>query len=120
MRRRLLLVVLIALIALVVVWAAVRPAHIFGYRVLDDYNIAVQVIGVNPLWRAVTQHTESASEVTIGISEFNLPQFGAGFGDERIAYVAIRLNEPLAGRQVIDAASGAVIPQVRTANQPST
>ena len=111
MRRRLLVAAAVALVGLAVVrLALVRPTHIGGYRVIDDYNIASQVIGASPMWRGLTEHTETGSTVTVALSQISF-QFGVGFGDERIAYVAVRLNEPLAGRQVIDATSGTAIPR---------
>jgi hypothetical protein len=87
------------------------PTHLTGYREIDPYNIALAVIGVSPTWRGVTQQTETASEVTVGVSELVF-RFGSGPGDERIAYIAIRLSEPLDGRPVIDAMSGTEIPRI--------
>ena len=110
MRRRL-LVAAVVLVALATVrLAVVRPAHIGGYRVIDDYNIALQVLGASPTWRGVTEQTETGSTVTVAVSHITF-EFGAGFGDERIAYVAVRLSEPLGDRQVIDATSGTAIPR---------
>ncbi len=113
MKRRVLVAALVVLIGLAAIRLAIRPVHVLGYREIDDYNIAVQVIGASPLWRGVTEQKESASAVAVAVSEINSFQFGAGFGDERIAYVAIRLSDPLAGRPVIDALSGTDIPLIQ-------
>lgn len=108
MRRR---AVVLGVIALLVVAGAVRlavtPTYIAGYAVLDDFNIAVQVTGGHPTWRAVTTLTETSTTVTLGISEASL-QLGPGFDDD-IAYVAVRLASPLADRTVVDAGSGEAI-----------
>ena len=112
MRRRLLVAAAVAVVGLAILrLTLVRPTHIGGYRQIDDYNIALQVIGANPTWRGVTELTETGSTVTVAVSHVTF-QFGAGFGDERIAYVAVRLSEPLASRQVIDATSGTAIPHI--------
>jgi hypothetical protein len=107
---------LIAVIVVAVVIAGVRLAvtrtAVSGYRVIDDYNLALQVIGANPTWRRVTVETETASDVTVGISEISL-RLGAGFGDERIAYVVMTLNEPLGARRLIDASTGVEIPRLQ-------
>jgi hypothetical protein len=112
MRRRLVVVAAVALVGLALVRLAVTPTHLGGYVEIDDYNIALQVIGAGPMWRGVTEHTETGSSITVVVSQITLPQFGAGFGDERIAYVAVRLSDPLAGRQVIDATTGTAIPRI--------
>jgi hypothetical protein len=112
MRRRLLLVGAAALVALAVVRLAVRPTFVGGYRGIDDYNIALQVLGASPTWRGITEQTETASEVTVGVSEISMLQFGAGFGDERIGYVVVSLRDPLADRQVVDASTGVAIPRI--------
>ena len=112
MRKRLVVVAAAALIAVAVVRLAVHPTFIGGYRQIDDYNIALQVVGASPTWRAITAQSESVFEVTVGVSEIGMLQFGAGFGDERIGYVVVTLREPLAGRQVVDASTGLAIPRV--------
>jgi hypothetical protein len=109
MTRRLVLVALAALVAVAIVRSAVRPTFIGGFRQIDDYNIALQVLGASPTWRSITELTETASEVTLGVSEIGMLQLGAGFGDERIGYVLVSLGDPLGNRQVIDAATGAAI-----------
>jgi hypothetical protein len=105
----------IAAIVVVVVIAAVRlaitPTFVGGYRMIDDYNLALEVTGANPTWRAITAQTETPSDVTIGINEISL-RFGAGFGDERIAYVVVTLSDQLGARRVVDASSGAEIPRL--------
>jgi hypothetical protein len=111
MRRRLLVVATVALVALAVMRLAIRPTHVFGYREIDDYNIALQVIGASPVWRGLTEQSETSSTVIVAVSHVTF-QFGAGFGDERIAYLAVRLGEPLGSRQVIDATSGTAIPRI--------
>jgi len=105
--------ILVALVGIVVLAAvglrlAVTPSYIGGYRVVDDYNIALQVIGARTTWRAVTIDQETSQSVTVGVSEATL-QIGAGF-DDRIAYVVVQLAEPLAGRTVINATTGSQIP----------
>jgi hypothetical protein len=100
-------------VALVVILGAVRPTFIGEYRVIDDYNLELQVLGAAPIWRGVTQHAETASTVTLGLSEVRSIQFGAGFGDESIGIVVIRLDRPLGERPVIDASTGAAIPRIR-------
>ena len=112
MKRRPLFFVAILLVVLVVALRlAITPVFVFGYRVIDDYNLGLQVTGASPTWRAITVQTETASDVTIGISEVNL-RFGAGFGDERIAYVVVRLTDPLGTRRVVAGADGAEIPRL--------
>ena len=49
--------------------------------------------------------------MTIGISEMSL-RFGAGFGDERIAYVVVTLTDPLGTRRVLSAFNGVEIPRL--------
>jgi hypothetical protein len=106
----------VAVIVVAVVIAGVRLAvtrtAVNGYRVIDDYNLALQVIGANPTWRRVTVETETASDVTVGISEISL-RLGAGSGDERIAYVVMTLNDPLGARRLLDASTGAEIPRLQ-------
>jgi hypothetical protein len=110
MRRRVLVAAALAVVGFAILrLTVVRPAYIGGYRQIDEYNIALQVIGANPTWRGVTELTETDSAVTVAVSHVTF-EFGAGFGDERIAYVAVRLNEPLGGRDVIDATSGTAVP----------
>ena len=111
MRSRLLVAAVVAFVVLAIVrLGVIRPAYVGGYRVIDDYNIALQVIGASPTWRGLTEHTETGSTVTVAVSHITF-EFGAGPGDERIAYVAVRLSEPLGNRQVIDATSGTAIPR---------
>jgi hypothetical protein len=110
--RRLLVVAAAVVVGLGAVRLAVQPVHLVGYRVIDPYNIALQMTGASPVWRGVTVNIESNAAVTLEVSEFRGIQFGAGFGDERIAYVAVRLQDPLAGREVIDAFAGAAVPLI--------
>jgi hypothetical protein len=112
MRRRLVLIVVAALVAFAIARSAVRPTFIGGYRQIDDYNIALQVLGASPTWRSITEQTETASVVTLSVSEIGMLQLGPGFGDERIGYVLVSLRNPLADRQVIDATTGAAIPRI--------
>jgi hypothetical protein len=112
MRRRLVLVAVAALVAFAIVSSAVGPTFIGGFRQIDDYNIALQVLGASPTWRSITELTETASEVTLRVSEIGMLQLGAGFGDERIGYVLVSLRDPLGDRQVIDATTGAAIPRI--------
>ena len=102
----------VALITVAVVRLAIHSTFVGGYRQIDEYNIALQVLGASPTWRAITAQTETPSEVTVGVSEIGMLQFGAGFGDERIGYVVVTLREPLAGRQVVNAATGLAIPRI--------
>ena len=113
MRRGLLVIAAIALIGVAVIGLAIRPASVGGYREIDPYNIAIQVTGASPAWRGVTAQTETASDVRVGVSEISI-RVGTGFGDERISYVVVTLREPLAGRQVFDASTGAAIPRIAT------
>lgn len=110
-RRRL----VVAAIVLIVVAAgprlAITETYSAGYRVIDDYNIAIQVTGAHPTWRAVTELDETPTAIWIGISEISL-QLGPGFGDERITYVNVTLNDPLGTRPVIDASTGNAIPRL--------
>jgi hypothetical protein len=111
MKRRAIVLGVIALVIAGAVRLAITPSYIAGYRVLDDFNIAVQVTGGHPTWRAVTALSETATTVTLGISEASL-HLGPEFDDE-IGYVSVRLGSALGDRTVIDAASGAPIPQLR-------
>jgi hypothetical protein len=112
MRRRRLVA---AAIVLVVIAAGLRlaitPTYTPGYRVVDDFNIAIQVTGAAPTWRAVTDLDQTASDVRIRISEMSL-HLAPGSGDERIAYVIVTLNDPLGTRPVIDASTGNAIPRL--------
>ncbi|MGH7490478.1 MAG: hypothetical protein ACREMY_33425 [bacterium] len=110
-RRRLLMAGFVLVLVVASLRLAVTPTFIAGYELIDDYNIALQVIGAHPTWRVVTDLRESSTDVDIGISEIVL-QFGPGFGDERIAYVNVTLNDPLGTRAVVDAATGSQIPRL--------
>ena len=105
------IVAVLAVIAAAAIRLAVTPTFVGGYEVLDEYNIALRVLGASPTWRALTTHTETSTEVTIGLSEISL-QLGPGFGDERVAYVAVRLRDALADRDVVDATTGILIPRI--------
>jgi hypothetical protein len=107
-RRRLIVGAIIVVVVIAALRLAITPTFVSGYRVLDDYNLALQVTGASPTWRAVTVLTETASDVTIGITEMDF-RFGAGFGDERIAYVVVRLTDPIGTRRVLGASNGAEI-----------
>lgn len=102
-------------VALVVVLAALRttvtPTRIYGYRVVDDYTVALQVLGAHPTWRALTTQTETETDVTIAVSEISL-HLGPGFGDERIGYVIVTLEAPLELRRLINASTGDDIPRL--------
>jgi hypothetical protein len=110
-RRRLIIVAIVVIVVVAGLRLAATPTYVAGYRVIDDYNLALQVTGANPNWRAVTDLKETPSEVTIGISEISL-QLGPGFGDERIAYVVVTLSDPLGTRRISDAATGFEIPRL--------
>jgi hypothetical protein len=100
--------VVVVLVLLIGIRAAITRTSISGYRLVDDYNVALQVTGAHPTWRAVTSETETATDVTIAVSEVGL-RIGPGFGDERIGYVIVSLDAPLADRRLVDASTGAVI-----------
>jgi len=106
--RRLIVVAVIVAVVLVGVRLSITSVHPGGYRVIDDYNIALMMAGAHPTWREVTSVDETSSTVTVGVSEIYL-QFGPGF-DDTISYEVVRLSQPLAGRQVVDASDGAVLP----------
>jgi len=114
-KRRVAVLIGLVGVALVAVLGAVHPTSIVGYREIDDYNLELEVTGAAPVWREVTQLTETGSTITVGLSEVPSFQLGAGFGDERMTTIVVRLHDPLADRQVIDASTGAVIPMIRTA-----
>ena len=84
---------------------ALAPTPLNGYRQLDDYNIAVRIAGSKAQWRDFVV-VETDSTVTVGLKEIWF--HGPGFDDE-IAYVAIRLRNPLGIRTVIDASTGETI-----------
>src|SRR3954447_10882818 len=75
---------------------------IWGYRVLDDYNIAVQIVGIRAQWRSVAVE-ETDSTVTVSLQEIWI--HGPAFDDE-LNYVAIRLHDPLGTRTLVDGATG--------------
>ncbi len=112
MRRCFLVVAVAAVITVTVVRLAIHRTLVGGYQQIDDYNLALQVLGASPTWRGITAQTETASEVTLGVSEIGMLQFGAGFGDERIGWVVVALREPLAGRQVVDATTGLAVQRI--------
>jgi hypothetical protein len=97
---------LAALVVFVVVIGAFRlamvPTEITGYRALDDYNLALQVVGSKAQWRGATVD-ETASTVTIGLAEISVQ--GPGFDDD-IVFVTIRLRDPLGSRTVVDSLTG--------------
>lgn len=88
---------------------AIAPVVLSGYRVIDTHDLAVAVSGAHPTWRSVTSVEQTPTRVTVGVSQLEL-QFGPGF-DDTAAYVVVRLDQPLGGRPVFDAATGLVIPQ---------
>jgi hypothetical protein len=108
-RARWLLTTIVVLALLIgAVRLAMTPTPITGYRVLDDYNVAIQITGSKAQWRGVTVE-ETPSAVTVDLKEISLRL--AGFDDD-IAYVSIRLQSPLADRAVIDASSGSAVRRV--------
>lgn len=111
MTRRRAVVAAVLIVLVLAVGLSVKTPHVYGYRVIDDYNIALQVVGARPLWRAVTTETETSSTVTIGVSELWF-ELAPGF-DDRIAYVVAGLADPLGTRSVIDASTGAAIPELK-------
>jgi hypothetical protein len=111
-RRRLFIGAIVVVLVIAAVRVAITPLFVAGYRVIDDQNLALEVIGANPTWRAITVQTETPSDVTIGISEISL-QIGPGFGDERVGYVVVNLTESLGSRRVLDASTGAEIPRLQ-------
>jgi hypothetical protein len=102
MRQRLLAIAIVTVIAIGGARLAMAPTPIMGYRLLDDYNVALQIIGSKAQWRGVTVD-ETVAAVTIDLREIWV--HGPGFDDD-IAYVAVRLTEPLGTRNVINAATG--------------
>jgi hypothetical protein len=110
-RRLFIAAALIVIVVIVGLRLAVTPTFVGGYRIIDDSNLALQVIGAQPTWRAVTVLKETPSDVTVGVSEISL-QLGPGFGDERTAYVVVMLSDPLGARRVLDASTGAEIPRL--------
>ena len=106
--KRLLAGIIVIAIVIAGVRLAMGSTPILGYRLLDDYNLAVQVIGSQAQWRDVTVE-ETATTVKVDLKEIWI--HGPGF-DDAIAYVAIRLREPLGARTVVDAASGTRVPLV--------
>ena len=111
-RRWLFVVAIIVVLVIAAVRLAITPTFVSGYRVIDDYNLALQVTGATPTWRAITVEAETPSDVTIGISEMSL-RFGAGSGDERISYVVVTLTNPLGTRRVLGAFNGVEIPRLQ-------
>ena len=97
---------LVSLVVVAVVIGGFRlamvPIPITGYRALDDYNLALQVVGSQAQWRGATVD-ETASTVTIGLAEIWV--HGPGFDDE-IVFVALRLHDPLGSRIVVDSLTG--------------
>jgi len=81
---------------------AMTQTPIVGYRPVDDFNLAIQVTGDQPQWRGATI-SETDSTVTIDLREIWF--HGPGF-DDTIAYVLVRLQQPLGTRTVVDASSG--------------
>jgi hypothetical protein len=110
-RRRLFIAAIVVVAVIAGLRLAVTPTFVGGYRVVDDSNLALQVIGAHPTWRAVTVLKETPSDVTVGLSEISL-QLGPGFGDERTAYVVVTLSDALGARRVLDASTGAEIPRL--------
>lgn len=104
-RRWVLALTVIALVA-AAVRLSISSTPIVGYRVLDDYNLALRVIGSHAQWRGATIE-ETPSEVSIGLQEISIR--GPGFDDD-VAYVAVRLHDPLGSRTVVDVLTGDPIP----------
>jgi len=118
-KRRLAVAICVVAIALVAGLGAVHPGFIGGYRQIDSDTIELQLLGASPIWRAVTERSENASTVTVGVTEIPAFQLGPGFGDEAIGRLTIRLAEPLGNRRVIDADSGVAIPRIQSSAEPS-
>jgi hypothetical protein len=106
MRQRLLAIVIVVVLAAGGTRLAMAPTPVTGYRALDDYNLALQIIGSRAQWRGVTVD-ETDAAVTIDLKEIWV--HGPGFDDD-IAYFAVRLTEPLGTRNVINAATGMRVP----------
>jgi hypothetical protein len=109
-QRRLVIVIAILVLIGVGLRLAVTAVVLSGYRVIDDDNIVLAMSGAHPTWRSVTSVEDTPARVTVGVSQVYL-QLGPGF-DDTIAYEVVRLDEPLAGRPVFDAATGLSIPQL--------
>jgi hypothetical protein len=110
MRRRLVVAAVAVALVIVALRLAITTVDPVGYRVIDDFNVAVQVIGGHPTWRAATSVEETSSTVTVGVSEMWL-RLGPGF-DDTISYLVVRLNDPLGTRTLVDAATGSPIPRL--------
>ena len=97
----------VVIIALIAGGVRLTMTHTYpvGYCLLDDYNLAVQVIGAKAQWRGVTVD-ETDSTVSIDLKEISIR--GPGF-DDGITYVVVRLNDPLGNRTVIDASTAAAV-----------
>ena len=101
-------IVLVGLLALVLgfIWLQDKATWITYYRVTDDHTLAVGVTGP-PTWTRVTEVTETASTVIVGVSSFAVPL--PGYGDNAIE-LTVHLSDAIDGRTVIDASSGRAIP----------
>ena len=111
-RNRRLLIAAVTVIALIAALRSAMTATFFsGYRIVDDRNLAIQVLGAHPTWRAITVLKETSSDDTVGMSEISF-RLGPGFGDERLAYMVVTLSDPLGARRVLDASTGAEIPRL--------
>jgi hypothetical protein len=100
-------IVLVALLALVLsfAWLQGKATWIYYYRVADDHTLAIGVTGP-PSWTRVTELTETASTVIVGVSSSAVPL--PGYSDNSIE-LTVHLNDTLDGRTVIDASSGQAI-----------
>ena len=81
-----------------------RPAPLFGYKILDDHNIAVQTVSGPSAWTRLDSLTETTVSVTVGVTSWTAPLL-AGSGDD-ISWIAVRLRDPIGTRTVVDASSG--------------
>jgi hypothetical protein len=72
-RRWMVFVAIIVVVVIAPLRLAITPAFATGYRVIDEYDLALRVTGATPTWRAIADQAETPSDVTVGASELCAP-----------------------------------------------
>jgi hypothetical protein len=102
--KRLLLALIIVTLVAGGTWLVLdRPWDIESYRVLDDHTLVVTASSGWLDWTRVTSVTESTSSVVISLSSFRLPLPGTGGAATDFT---VTLRDPIGGRAVVDASTG--------------
>jgi hypothetical protein len=116
-RRRWLVLALVAALVFVGYRQLDRATWIYYYRVVDDHTLLVGTVGGPGASVRVTDVTESPTTITIIVTSFFFqlgPSTDMGVSYESVA----KLRDPIGGRTVIDGSSGQAV-QRATCPPPS-